>query len=785
MLFKNVLRTLKKQYIQLFLLGVIITLSSFIYALFDYSIISVLEPTEAYFEEANQEEFAVEMFDFMLEDEIMFAMTECTTTDVPYTLSFLKTQDVVCYYDTLSERETALEEEYGFSLELREYKDIYFSYEEESYRYRAMKETFEINTSYYVDGVPPTTDSELAMSEAHALANGFEIGDTITIHEKDYTITGFVLFSDYSLPMFGASLSFDNGSQTLIELTDDEFERLGETVMFSYGGVFNGEYDEESFKDEVLDTYRDNDDYNYVTTIVLTRNNVRSGAIYGEIEGGQAMGLMLSLVIMSIALLIVAIMVSKVLNSQRGPIGILKSMGYTNKQISMPYIFFIALMSLPTIFLGYYLGFRASESMTDIWLQIYLLPRNPITFNTTTFVTGVLLPFGFLVIISYIVIRRILGKKPVELLNPIVSNDSNFLSKFIGKYLRKLRITNKLKHLLLYRNTVKFMVFLVGMFYAAFLILLSLSFIGIFDRVLYDYYDNVDFEYIGYCDYIEPCELQGGEKVIELPSIQLGEDEVIAIGLEADNELHKLFDTKGNEITHKLEDGIIISRTLVLTKGLREEEEYTLKLGEKEILVTIVGISDELSGNRIYVQREVLSVILDQEEAYFNTVYSDKELLEEDFMLVISNEDILQQSEKMRGFFDAMVWILITVSSVIGAIVIYILTVLTIEDNFYNISLFKVIGYNDKEINKMILGGYQLYGLGAFILVIPFSILVFYGFQVILAQYYDMIFPTELAWWHPFVSIGLFLLIFHSGAYIANAKLQRISLQEAMKLYQV
>ena len=147
--------------------------------------------------------------------------------------------------------------------------------------------------------------------------------------------------------------------------------------------------------------------------------------------------------------------------------------------------------------------------------------------------------------------------------------------------------------------------------------------------------------------------------------------------------------------------------------------------------------------------------------------------------------DVLKQAEKMQQFFNIMVWMLIGVSSIIGAIVIYILTVLTIEDNFYNISLFKVIGYNDKEIRNIVLGGYLMYGLGAFVIVIPFGIIAFYGIERILAQYYDMIFPTQFYFWHAFVSIGLFLTIFIIGAYVASKKLERVSLQEAMKLYQV
>ena len=70
---------------------------------------------------------------------------------------------------------------------------------------------------------------------------------------------------------------------------------------------------DKQFETNVLDDYKDNTVMYFVTSILLTEHNVRSGAIYGEIEGGEATGLMLSILIASIAILIVGIMVSKIL----------------------------------------------------------------------------------------------------------------------------------------------------------------------------------------------------------------------------------------------------------------------------------------------------------------------------------------------------------------------------------------------------------------------------------------------------------------------------------------
>lgn len=110
---------------------------------------------------------------------------------------------------------------------------------------------------------------------------------------------------------------------------------------------------------------------------------------------------------------------------------------------------------------------------------------------------------------------------------------------------------------------------------------------------------------------------------------------------------------------------------------------------------------------------------------------------------------------------------------------------MTIEDNFYNISLFKVIGYNNKEIDNMILGGYLIYGIIIFIIAMPSAFLAFMGLQLMMAREYSVVMPFEFSLWHGAVALGIYIILFYLGAYVAKRKLSRISLQEAMKMYQI
>lgn len=793
MLFRNVFRTLKKQYISLILLGVIIILSSFMYTVMEYAIAGVMEPTENYFQESNQEDFAISMIDIMIEDDITFVQNHCSTFETippenwPFTITGVKGIDATCYYSLLENRMSKIETTYpNIDLEIREYKDVYFSYGSDSYRIRFLKDMKTINKSFFVEGQKPSINTEIAVAQTFAESNDLSMNDKILINGTVYTISGFVLFPDYNLPMFGSDFILDNKTQTVALLTDTEFERLSESVMFELAGVFQDGIDKDAFDQEVIDTYQDKDDLGFITNILQTENNTRSGAIYAELSGGRAYGIFMSLLVASIGLMIVGIMVSRVLHSQRGPIGILISLGYTNNQISIPYILFISIMALPTILVGYFLGFVAATPFKDIFMSFYLLPSNPIQQNFSTIFVAVFVPFFFIVFLSFFIVRRLLNKKPVTLLNPEVSSSSNIITRKVARYLKRLKITSKLQHLLLYRNIVKFLVFLIGMFYAAFLILFSFSLNGIFDRMLYDYYENTDHEYIGICEFGELCNVPiNAEKVIELPGALLEDENVVLTGLSVDSKLHPLLDEKEKDVLSKLNQGIVITESLHILNGVNKGETITLKVGSKETQVLVVAITKEYSGAKAYVNIKDLSSLLTDSDTYYNAVYSDKPLETNDYNMVIRTNDIVEQASNMQEFFNTFISMMTISSIVIGAIIIYILTVMTIEDNFYNISLFKVIGFNEKEINKMVLGGYSLYGVIVFLIAIPIALVSFDFMETFMGEYYSILLPFQFVWWHAPLSIIIYLLIFYIGAFQANRRLLRVSLQEAMKMYQV
>ena len=178
--------------------------------------------------------------------------------------------------------------------------------------------------------------------------------------------------------------------------------------------------------------------------------------------------------------------------------------------------------------------------------------------------------------------------------------------------------------------------------------------------------------------------------------------------------------------------------------------------------------SDKLFGN------------IDQND-FYTGVYSKDELDKDDYIMVINKNEILGQTKSMQGFVKVAVYSMISVAVFIAVIVLYVLTTMTIEDNFYSISLLKVMGYSKKEVNSMMLNSYLVYSVISYLISIPMTVFgLGYGVKY-LASEFKMVMPFEFEIWHGIVGFVIIIIIFAIGTYSAKKKISKISLQEVLK----
>ncbi|TVP87269.1 MAG: ABC transporter permease, partial [Alkalicoccus sp.] len=763
MLLKNVWRTLSKKWMQLTAISIIVILSSLIYTMMSYGISGIEEPTETFLEEYNQEDFAVEMMNQLTEREIQTADTAALPTEGLFTLHGIKQADEAYFYELMEERIVAfVRENDGIRLELREMKEVHFDDSGAGHKALALKDADTINRSLIEEGRKPEEEDHIALTKIYAEKNGLAVGDSFPVHGNDYTITGFVLFPDYTLPMFDDSFTLDAGMQTLFLFTDETYEALSEAEEFRLAGAWeNGETDL---------TY-ESEDTDFVTQIIATETNFRSGAVYDELSSSRIMALGLSIFIASIAVIIVSLMMHNLLQAERGQIGILKALGYSRTKIAFPYFLSLMLLAFLMLVLGYILGYFAAEPLKNLYLDFYLLPEKPIIQQLEVFAAAILVPFFFFAAVSALIIYRILGEQPLELLNPKESHSVNFLTRFVSRMLRGARGAVKFKYLHAVRSTGSFLIFFLGILFATILIFFAFMMNGMMERMTTEHLEKTDYQYEAYADPLrEAANIpEDAERFLAYPYGSYEEETAALHGLEPDNTLHRLYDDSGEDITREIENGVIISETMRMKFGLDIGDTLLLGVDQEEVEVTVRGVSEEYISDKVYFDRETLSLLLtdDQSEELYSGIYSLSPPPDEEFAAVISKEGLMEQNESLEGYMTMMTNIMVAGSGVIAASILFVLTSFTVEKNYYAISLLKVMGYSRREVNGMILNSYFVYTLLSYLISIPIALLLLRIIVVFFADY-GVILPLRFEPFSLVITLVVLLLIFFISTYISR-----------------
>ncbi|MEF9960623.1 MAG: ABC transporter permease [Niameybacter sp.] len=785
---RNTLRTFWKKKTQLFCIGIIIMLSALLYTMMYYTMDSMTLGIEKLAQAANQEDFSVEVLNAILPSERGQIPKEKQAEYATYQLTDLKRIDYKLYEGILKSRMKAFTKVYpDYNLEVRSYKDVNFTYGQGKHTIRLFKDGKDINKTYLIKGRMPETSNEIAIAEIYGKKNNLVFGDSLILGGKPYTLTGYVLFADMNLPMLGSDFIIDNGKITLGTLKDSAYERIQGEEHFYFAGKAIEPKAMETFKEDVEDDYKNHDTLKFVTGVVATKNQMRSGAIYEELRTGKAATLGISIIIAAIAVMIVGILVSKILRNEKTQIGVLKALGYHSWEIAMPYLLLLLVIGIPMLLIGYGIGVYGAGPMKDFYLEFYLLLNEPITTNAYVFITAVLVPLGFILGLSFFMIWRMLGKETIQLLKVGDKEKMTRLGKLIGKALSKTKAQTKFKYTFIFKNTGKFIVFFWGITFSSMLILLGFMMNGMFDKMTVEYYNQVDYQYEGYLDYAKPKPKvkTGQEKFLTVGNVFYEQEPISVKGLEKDNVLHKLIDKKGKDMTSLLADGFIVNQSFATTYGIKKGDTLTLQIEDRLYVHKVMGIANSYGDNTVYCEIEDLSRALTKNKSkkLYTGIYSKEALDEKMFMTVVDKQGMMEQTELMQGFIQVAMYAMFGSAIVMSSLILYVLTTLTVEDNYYNISLLKVMGYSSREVNQMILNSYLVYAILTYIISIPMTWVGVQAMVIYFSSAFDFVMPLELEGWHCIVGLGIILVIFLVGTWAAKRHIEKVSLQEALKAY--
>ncbi|MBR4082964.1 MAG: hypothetical protein IKK33_01635 [Lachnospiraceae bacterium] len=666
--------------------------------------------------------------------------------------------------------QTELEQEFCVHLEPQYYNNI----ETNGVTARVFRKTHEINLYSITEGRDIVKNDEVVLSEGYGVFNKISLGDSIAIGEKEYTVTGFFQRPDYLYMLQNEGDAYKNVTTFFLAyVTDEEFEEIG-----SDNCLYMVRYEEDNskeFRKAVNEKY-------YMSSYLSARENMRIDMVKMQAE----MMVYMSYIILAIMPLVVVVLVSIVINrkvkAEQKLIGTLTALGYRKSRLMMHYAGF---SMIPGI-LGGGLAVLFSKLFAQSFGEICLLDYEPMRIechlNPWGAVLSIVVPTGMYVLAAMHSVNKLLKRDTVLLLNGNAEQGEKSYRNLLRKQKMSFRIKYAVRSLI--GNPGRSFVVFLGIFLGSFIALLGFGLLDTMENTKINMVDEMgSFEY----QYVLKERIEGreygGEPVIMFTMEDVSGEQFSIIGTEESNPYLELRDVEGNRVN--VEEGYYITSVMAMLQDVQVGDKLMvcnpLTLVETEITVT--GILDNDMQNALFSSRERVADILGIEESISNVVMSDValEIPEEKVMETIKKSDAKEQFQNMSNQMNVMIYFIIGMGAVICVTSIYVAVNMLVSENRSNISMLKVLGYDDKNINQIVLRvNHILVPLG-FLVSIPLVFTSTNFFMVFLAKFIGVL-PKAYVAPKSFLYTAVLICSSYFGSlFLLRRKVSKVDMVESLK----
>lgn len=462
-----------------------------------------------------------------------------------------------------------------------------------------------------------------------------------------------------------------------------------------------------------------------VRRITKREDQLSHSIMMQEVEQLEKMSGAITFIFLAVAALIINIMLSRIVKRDRISIGVMKGLGYTNMNILMHYTKYSIIIGLVGSILGIIFSIPLSMLMTDLFIVYMNIPSFEMKVYYIYFVYGIILTTIFCVLSGLIGSRRVLNILPAESMRPETPKSGKRIwleeFKFIWSRVSfswKLVIRN------ISRTKKRAMFLVLGIALTYGITMMPLFMNTIWDSLFYIQYEefqtmdyNIDFSrpmnknvlreisQMVDVDHIEPkteipMELSRGWK----------KKAVSVIAVDKDTIMYNFKDSSGRDI--KLtDDGIYLSEILAKVLNVKAGDEILIKNfmpDKEEKTARVSGIIQQYLGSNAYVDMDMMHKILDEKDVITGAlINSEDEVVAK--LKDVKNIRQIQSSQDMKDslleYMDmiiASMGVMLLFGGVLGFAIVYNVTAVSINERIMEFSSLRVMGFNKKQIYRMI-----------------------------------------------------------------------------------
>ena len=549
-----------------------------------------------------------------------------------------------------------------------------------------------------------------------------------------------------------------------------------------------------STKDKVKDEIEDK--VENAKAIINIEDTASYAAYQGEIDEGKTYVGVFSGIFLFIAMLSVITTMTRVVKNQRVQIGTLKALGFSNNRIIFHYIGYGFWISVFASIVGLLLGYFAiGKIFIKTEMDFFEIPNGAPTMDITSYYVALIVVL-IVGLITYITGRSILKEKPAETLRTkipsIKGNALNITKKGIFK---KLSFSSKWNIRDILRNKMRTFMGVTGVVGCAALIVCSF---GMLDSM--NFFVKLQFEDLYNFDYKLNIKENINKDELQVIYDKYGDNTSQSLGIEIKDksgkrEANNIFVTNAgnyvrfvddkNKIKSKpSDDGVYVTYKLASNKGYKLGDEITWHIYGDNTYYTskIVGFNKDPQNQNISMTRKYLeSLGLEYKP---DALYTNNDLSKtKEIKNIETIQDINSLKEGMTGMLSMMKTMLIMIISIailLGGIIIYNLGILSYTEKQYQFATLKVLGFENKKIEKIFIKQNNWIAILSIIIGLPSGYyLTDWLFKTAIEEHYD--FGAWISFKTYVISaIGTFIVSYLVSKFLAR-KIKKIDMVSSLK----
>ncbi len=635
-----------------------------------------------------------------------------------------------------------------------------------------------------------------------------QLGDMLTPYiggvEYPLEIIGVVGSPEYIYLMENEQTLVPVPEKFGILFVSEEFAQMA----FGYGGSYNEvivKVNENHLNrlDSIVDEIEDELERYGVKRIIKREDHLSHSVMMQEVESLQTMTKAIIFLFLMVAAIIINIMLSRMVKKDRTYIGVMKAIGYTNNNILMHYAKYSILMGLMGAIIGILLSIPLSKVFTDMYILYMNIPVFQMKLYYRYFILGVLITSGFSVVSGLLGARSVLNISPSEAMRPEMPKSGKriWLEKFKAIW-KRISFSWKMVFRNISRNKRRSAFLVLGISLTFAITIVPIYLTTVFNIMFDEQYGefqtmdyNIDFSTPMNKDVIlgvsQLMDIEYMEPKVEIPlELKRGwrKETTSTIAIPRDTELFNFENQAGIDIQLP-RYGIVLSEILANSLNVKVGDELVVDsyFGDKDEKTLIVkGITKQYLGSNAYMSLEQMYDLLEERDFVTGILINS----EDDVVAKlkdIKNIRQIQSIEDMRNslleFMDMMlasVGVMMIFGGVLGFAIVYNITIVSINERIMEFSSLRVLGFENKQIYRLITRENGLMTFLGILLGIPLGYGMLVGLsKAVSTDIYSI--PVMIEPMSYLVS-GIATLIFVIIAQLATIrKVHNINFMEALK----